>query len=185
MVNNKRKTNFAVFLAATSFFFAGVAPAGRSNETPKRRPSPAIGAIRTLQPKLTGQKAARLAYIFESAASDCNIPWQLLVSIAFHESSLGYNLVNARTHDFGIMQVNSKTSLRYGLSQDRLLKDEAYSLAAACRVLADNKARYAKHLPYWLGIYRSGTRLNDPRIRENAKQYDHMIRLTAASIGYR
>lgn len=166
------------------FSFLGAVPAGQGS-IPKAKDDPILQAIHKLQPALSNGRAGRLARSFAIAAHDCNIPWQLLVSIAFHESSLGVNVVNAKTHDFGLMQVNEKTALRYDLSQDRLLRDEAYSLAAACRVLSDNRDKYSKRLPYWLGIYRSGTRLSDPRIRENAKRYDHMIRITAATLGYR
>ncbi len=83
------------------------------------------------------------------------------------------------------MQINKKTSMLYGLSQDRILRDDAYSLDAACKILNENRSQYGRKIPYWLGIYRSGTRLTETRIRENAKQYDRMIRLTAARIGYR
>lgn len=176
-------TNLAIGLFAATSFFLAAAPAVPDTKVPHRT-DPIAVAIRKLQPALKPARAQQLARSFRNASVSCGVSWQLLVSIAFHESSLGLHKVNAATQDFGLMMINQKTSLRYGLAQDTLLTDDAYSLAAACRVLSDNRARYGSKLPYWIGLYRSGTRLGEARIRDNAKRYDRMVRSTAAQIGY-
>ncbi len=143
-----------------------------------------LQAVQRLQPGLTQDKALRLARAFERIASTCGVDWRLLVSIAYHESSLIDGKVNHDTQDYGLMQINSNTALRFGLSRDRLLKDPSYSIEAACRLLTDNRMRYGAKYSFWLGIYRSGTALNKSRIVANAKSYDRMIRTTAQQIGY-
>lgn len=172
-------TNPYIFAAA----FLCLSPAVTSHSS-LDVPAPAYHAITKLQPGLTVARAERLARTFTHVAVDCGIDWRLLVSIAYHESSLGIQLVNARTRDYGIMQVNQKNVLRYSLSQDRLMKDAAYSIRFACGLLKDNRARYGSKYPYWLGIYRSGTALWKNDIRDNAQRYDRIIRRTARSLGY-
>jgi hypothetical protein len=172
----------ALCISAIALFLTSVASAGLgSDEANDFRYS----AILKLQPALPKQRAKRIAHALEQVGRTCTIPWPILVSIAFNESSLGINTLNPETQDFGLMQVNEKNFLRYGLSQSRLMKDEAYSLTAACRILEENQARYGKRLTYWLGLYRSGTAIWEARVRENAKRYDRMIRKTALRIGYK
>ena len=143
-------------------------------------------AIKDLQPSISYKRSRYLSNTFIAVSNEasCQIPWQILVSISFNESSLGLNLVNSKSKDYGLMQINHKNILRYGLSKDMLLQDAAYSIRFACKILADNKKRYSKKYPYWLGIYRSGTALWKQSIRENAKRYDKIIRRTAKRIGY-
>lgn len=149
-------------------------------------PEPALTAIRKLQPRLDVSRAEKLARVFYavSTQADCGIPWEILISISFNESSLGMHNYNARSKDFGLMQINKRNALRYGLSQDRLMKDAAYSIKFACKILRDNRTRYSAKHPYWLGLYRSGTAIWKDNIVQNAKRYDSIVRKTASSIGY-
>lgn len=143
-----------------------------------------VQAIERLQPALKGVKAHRLARTFEKVAARCGMDWHLLMAIAYNESSLIQGKVNSSTHDYGMMQINQKNILRYGLSRDKILRDPEYSLEFACKLLKDNRARYSAKYTYWVGIYRSGTALHRSAIRNNARSYDHMIRSTARGIGY-
>lgn len=177
-----RKVTLAIIGLCLSCLAA--APAGHSSDLPRPTHDPIQAALRRLQPRLKGPRASALARDFRNAALACGQPWQLLVSIAYHESSLGFARVNSRTGDFGLMQINSKTGLHYDIAQATLVKDDALSLAVACRVLSENKARFGSKVPYWIGLYRSGTRLASAGIRDNAKRYDRMVRATAAQIGY-
>lgn len=108
----------------------------------------------------------------------------MLLSIAFNESSLNQAATNGTTKDYGLMQINQKTILRYGLDESRLMKDMVYSLRAACRILRDNHDKYGDRYVYWIGIYRSGTALWREEIRRNAESYDRIIRRTAKRIGF-
>lgn len=143
---------------------------------------PVVSAITKLQPALKPAKAKKLAEALVKAR--CTIPWQILVSIAYHESSLRMDAHNASTNDHGLMQINSKNFLRYGLAHDRLVKDAGYSIQAACRILEENRERYAGRVPYWIGLYRSGTALWKENIRDSAMRYDRIIRRTASTLGY-
>lgn len=146
-----------------------------------------LDAIGYLRPAMPIKDALRLetALLKVTATEQCDIPWELLLSIAFHESTLGLNQINAGSGDYGLMQININNIKRKNLSKDKLLADYEYSLTAACNILVDNKARYAKNIPYWIGIYRSGTALWKPAIKLNAKSYDKMVRRVAQKIGYK
>ena len=170
----------AILLLSLSSFLLAV-PCGLGSE---REVDPQYEAIRRLQPRLKPGKALRLARAIERVASACGMPWQILTSIAFHESSLGLNTENTRTNDYGLMQVNKKNLLRDGLSLTKIRQDAAYSLEFACKLLKENRDRYGEKYPYWLGIYRSGTALWREDIRANARRYDRMVRRTARLIGY-
>lgn len=145
--------------------------------------------IQALRPDLHPVRAGRLSRAIDDAvAQGCPVSWEILLGIAYVESSLNREAVgrlNPSTEDFGLMQINAVTARRLRLDRARLMRDEAYSLRAACTVLADNKARYADRHPYWLGLYRSGTRLDRPSVVRVAQAYDRKVRTLASRLGYR
>lgn len=114
--------------------------------------------------------------------SECDISWPILLSVAFNESSLRRGAVG-RTKDYGLTQINHRNVLIRNLDWRKLMTDEHYSLSVACDILTENKIGYSKKFTYWLGLYRSGTRLKDPRVRQSAIRYDRIVRRTAAQIG--
>jgi hypothetical protein len=150
-----------------------------------RPESPSL-AIRRLQPAISKVRAEYLAKVFVRVSQrlDCQIPWQILVSIAFHESSIGLYTENEKSFDYGIMQINERTIRRLKLDFARVRKDSLYSITASCRIVRSNYEAYA-HLPYWIGIYRSGTALWKPSIVRNAESYSRIILSTAEKLGYR
>lgn len=162
-------------------------PAESIAQKPIKSVDPTYLAIKKLQPSLTPAEVKLLTNAFRAVSADkaCGMPWEILVSIAYHESSLISKKFNPRSKDYGLMQINAKNVLRYGLSQDKLMKDAQYSIRFACRLLKDNKDRYGQKVHYWLGIYRSGTALWKASIQQNAKSYDRIIRTTAQKIGYK
>lgn len=143
----------------------------------------AYDRIRSLQPQLSKARAKTLAHAFMTVANEesCQMPWQILAAIAYNESSLGVSNVNARSKDYGIMQINTRTMARMGLNHNRVMKDDGYSISAACKILRDNKNHYGNK-PYWIGIYRSGTAFANPKIVANAKRYHKIIMRTAYAI---
>lgn len=154
--------------------------------------SPIVDAAQLLQPSLTDEDADRLALALENVTADtsCEIPWQVLLAVAFKESSLNRHAVGkSKNHrhkiDFGLMQINHKNILRMGLDKDKLLKNEEYSLTVACSLLTDAKHRYSKHFRFWLGIYHSGTALWQADTKVDAEQYSMQISNIADRIGYR
>lgn len=149
-------------------------------------------AIERLQPALTDEDADRLALALEAVTEDafCEISWQILLSVAFKESSLYRSAVGkSKNHkhniDFGLMQINKKNILRMGLDKDKLLKDEEYSLSVACSLLTDAKHRYSQNFKYWLGIYHSGTALWQANTKADAQEYHSKIMIIAKRIGYK
>lgn len=141
--------------------------------------------VKRLQPRLTPNQVERISTALRAVSGQCGMPWQLLLSLAFHESSLRTGAVNVGTKDHGLTQINDKTILTLRLDRNRLMVDERYALSAACKVLSENRAKYEGRFEYWLGMYRSGTAWWKVSVRLNAIRYDRMIRRTAAQMGYR
>ncbi len=150
-------------------------------------PNPLADAIIKLQPKINRSSAERLSKAIREVYADgsCTVPWQLVVSIAFHESTFRTDAVNTESEDYGLMQISKGNIKRLSLDRTRLMKDPTYSLKVACSLITFNQAKYSKRVPYWLGMYRSGNALWSYKIRLNAMAYNDMIRRTAAKIGYR
>ncbi len=153
----------------------------------QKREDPILTAIKRLQPALKDRKANKLAAIFRKVTRSrtCNMPWQILVSIAYNESSLGTQLINSKSKDYGLMQINQRNLRKHKLKKRHALRNHLRVVQVACSILEYNKSRYKHRVPYWLGIYRSGTALWKPSIRNNARAYDRIIRRTAKLIGYR
>lgn len=141
-------------------------------------------AIKKLQPKIAHKDAVKLAHALRSAAHTCNAPWEILLSIAFNESSLNKKSVNKKTMDFGLYQISITMIRKLQLDVYKVLDDEKYALSAACEIINYNKKAYGSKYPFWIGIYRSGTALWKTNIRQNAISYDNMIKKTAHKIGY-
>lgn len=177
------RTLIALLLTASCFLLA--APIGRSSELTVRRDVQAV--IHQLQPSLNNQDTLKLARALAHVVNGgtCEISWDILLSVAFTESSLQKNkigILNPRTKDYGLMQVTEEMVLRLHLDRAKLLRDEEYSFKIGCQILTANKQKYAEAVPYWLGLYRSGTRIWRASIRRNAIAYDTMIRRRAGEI---
>lgn len=149
-------------------------------------PKSVYKAITALQPGLRPLEANRLAkaLVKVSKRKDCGLPWKVLLSVAFNESSLRKSAIGRTTKstDKGLMQISHNTALLYHLDEDRLLNDEEYNLTAGCRVLKDIKDRFNKKTPYWLGMYRSGTSLRNVKSLQSAKSYYRMVMRTVNKI---
>lgn len=142
-----------------------------------------VSAVGDLQPSLNLLERTAIAKAIRE--TDCPVAWPLILSIAFHESSLKKHKVNHKTHDYGLTQINQRTALTLGLSLDRLLKDEHYAIAAGCTVLRENHKAYAKDYTYWIGFYNAGTAVWKPEVLKAAKNYDAVIRKIAREkLGY-
>lgn len=150
-------------------------------------PDPVITAIVKLQPNLSRTEVLRISSALRSVYEDgtCSIPWQLVLSIAFHESSLRITAINSKSKDYGFMQISKNNIDKMSLNKIRLMSDYKYSLRVACKILSYNQSRYSHKVFYWLGLYRSGNALWKQNIRANAISYDKMVRSTAYKIGYR
>lgn len=169
--------------------FLGLSTAPTSNSADVTGLEEVLSKVKGLQPKLSDKHAQKVASAVYLAHLDpaCGLPWQILLSVAFNESSLNrqaLGLRNPHTKDYGLMQINEVTARRNGFDRRKLMSDERYSVTAACKILKKNKEAYAFTHDYWLGIYRSGTALWKDSIRRNAIAYDRIIRNTAAALGY-
>lgn len=130
--------------------------------------------ISILNPKLPNSEIKSIASGLTALARDnsCEVPLLVVLSIAYKESGLDRHAYNQDTKDHGIMQINEKTIQRLQIDKKRLTKDVYYSFKVGCYLLTENKQKYSKRRPYWLGIYNAGTRLTDSRIVDKAKKYD-------------
>lgn len=165
-----------VFTSLIAFLYAS---AGSSEYHPSGVDEVAQ-AIHRLSPVLSKAEVAKLSHALRTVKhNDCKVDWKVLIAVAFKESSFHTHAMNKSTGDYGLMQLNEKMIVHYGLSRDRLLKDETYAMQAGCRVLQENQTRYSARYAYWVGIYRSGTALWKESIRTNAKSYDRHIKLLA------
>lgn len=150
---------------------------------------PQYDAIKKLHPKLnpvtTKRVALALAYVHVDPT--CTIPWQILLSIAFHESSLRLDVMglkNPSTKDYGLMQINEQNVKALNLNKIKLLSDPVYSIQVACKILMDARKAHSRTYPFWLGAYRAGYKLSKEKTRQSAESYDRIIRITAKEIGY-
>lgn len=178
--------NWMFFIASLTLGSFVCLPQAVGNGERKLGPvDPIATQVGRLQPKMQSPARHRLAAALRDVSRECGMPWQILLSVAFHESSLKTGAVNAKTRDYGLTQINDKTILNLRLDRSRLLTDERYALGAACRVLSENRTKHASTFRYWLGMYRSGNAVWKDAVRRNAMSYDTMIRKTAAQMGYR
>lgn len=175
--------SFIVSMLIGSFAFLPLA-VGNGERSPASIDPSIVTQIKRLQPSLKPIDQKRLAKALRDTAKKCGIPWEILLSIAFHESGLNRHAVNHKTHDYGLTQINEKMILTLGLDPRRLVEDERYALEAACRILEENRTKHSGQVTYWLGMYRSGIAVWKYAVRHNAISYDRMIRSTAAEMGY-
>lgn len=142
--------------------------------------------ISKLSPFLQAKKVKRLGDAFSVLydSNACSVPWQIMMSVAFNESSFNSLAINNKSKDYGLTQISSATIKRLRLDKTRLLTNEVYALKTACSILENNQKHFGKKTRHWLGIYRSGTNLKSPYIQKNMISYDKLIRKTARFLGY-
>ena len=119
-------------------------------------------------PKIDRQYALEIANAIDKAAKELNIKPQRLAAILAQESRYTLNVVNKKSKDYGIAQINHRTIESFGFDKHRLLTDLEYSVMAGAIVLADFKRMYGKReKDYW-------TRYNssDP---ERRKEYELLV----------
>ncbi len=160
--------------------------AASNNELTERQRIAA--AVSMLQPSLAPIQADAigLALTRVSDEESCGVPWQVLLSIAYQESSLRKSAIgrlNPSTRDYGLMQINAGNVRRLGLDRRRLMTDLAYNLRAGCHILREMRDAHGDR-DYWVGLYRAGTRLNRPVTIRIAMAYHHKIMTRAARLGY-
>lgn len=108
---------------------------------------------------------------FDQAGTDYAIPPNLLRAIGRHESDFKPNAYDppngdypSGTRDIGVMQVNSATGERYGLTRTDLL-DPVKNIRAAARYLAENRSALGDRFSVytWAASYNVGPSLSNPR----------------------
>ncbi len=112
----------------------------------------------------------------------CPVGWNTLVAVAFVESGLTNGRIGRLSKnglDFGLMQINAATAEGMRLDTARLLRDEEYSMRAACRVLAYALAARPDSAD-WVGAYNTGPRWDRPAVRRRAHAYAQKVRAVAA-----
>lgn len=92
------------------------------------------------------------------AAAQYAVPYELLVAIAWVESSNNPNRINTRTLDYGLMQINHRTARAFGHEPKSML-EPAKSIEFAAQLLATYKQKYG-HESNWACRYNVGTHPN-------------------------
>jgi soluble lytic murein transglycosylase-like protein len=100
-----------------------------------------------------------LAQAFVRVSVKYNLKPQRLIAIAALESMFDVSAYNAKTADYGIMQVNEYNVKAMKLDKARLLHDVEYSIDAGAQVLKYMRHRFAKVEPQtWVCRYNVGVR---------------------------
>jgi soluble lytic murein transglycosylase-like protein len=119
------------------------------------------------KPSLTLKYAKSVASTIDEAADRYKVPANVLAAIAMQESSYVLSAVNARSNDYGLMQINQYNIDAYGFDKLLLLTDLKYSVDAGAKVFAWFYNRYGtveesvKH--YNCGTKRSCVNWKGPR----------------------
>src|SRR5690348_13109261 len=79
---------------------------------------------------LSGREQLELAKLIVSKSKKHNIDPRLVTAIAAKESMLGSQRYNAKSQDYGIMQINIRNIRAYGWNADLILTDDEYGLEA-------------------------------------------------------
>lgn len=86
------------------------------------------------KPVIDRSYAKRLAQEFNEAADKYKVPANVLAAIAMTESSYILDAVNAKSDDYGLMQINKFNIKAYKFDKQRLLEDLEYSIDAGAKV---------------------------------------------------
>lgn len=96
--------------------------------------------------------------IILAEAIQAKIPAELMIAIANAESNCNPTAINRRTHDYGLMQINERTSTMHGIMVYRLMHIQT-NVRLAATTLAYMKRRFG-HEPHWYCRYNVGTSAN-------------------------
>lgn len=89
---------------------------------------------RFIKAKNSSVDSIKIASALLRASESTKIPWRILASIAFIESSFKVDAVNKLSNDYGLMQINQYNINAYGFDKKRLLNDLNYSAMAGATV---------------------------------------------------
>jgi soluble lytic murein transglycosylase-like protein len=107
------------------------------------------------KPSISELKAVAIANTIDAAADKYKVPANVLAAIAMQESSYVLSAVNARSNDYGLMQINQYNIDAYGFDKLLLLTDLKYSVDAGAKVFAWFYKRYG--LERAIRSYNGGT----------------------------
>lgn len=123
-----------------------------------------------LNPKMDLKKAYKLSNLFSKIAKQYQLPSNLLVSIAFQESTFKHNAIRKVSgfvfdkdsneykkvsvgSDFCMMQIHISNIKKMNLSVDKLLKNPKYCIEAGAKVLSRYKKLYKESDKNWWTHY--------------------------------
>jgi len=116
----------------------------------------AIDQIRKNNPNINIKESLELAQVAFELCRKHDVPLNVVLGIAFVESSYRLNAVNKGSNDFGIMQVNDYHVKKSKLDKNRLLTDISYSFEQGILIF---KWFYNKYpLEEAIARYNCGTR---------------------------
>ena len=124
----------------------------------------------TLRPRLDHKEAYKLSNHFHKISKKYKLDANLLISIAFQESSFKLNTVrkilgliyddDTETFkemrlgsDFCMMQINTKNIRKMKLNVKKLLNNSAYCIEAGAKILASYKVLHSKKDKTWWTFY--------------------------------
>ena len=116
----------------------------------------AVAQIVANHPRLGIEYAGKVVAAASKASEEFNIPLNIVLAIAYVESSYKLNAVNEVSNDYGIMQVNDWHVKKSRLSKIKLMSDLDYSFYHGVRIFSWFYQRYP--LDIAIGRYNCGTR---------------------------
>jgi soluble lytic murein transglycosylase-like protein len=131
--------------------------------------------ISKLNPKMDLKEAYKLSNLFSKISKKYKISADLLISIAFQESSFKHDAIRKVSglvydnstnkykkvrvgSDFCMMQIHISNIAKMDLKVDKLLKDPKYCIETGAKILSQYKNKYSKKEKRWWTHYNAKTK---------------------------
>ncbi len=102
------------------------------------------------KPTINKDYAEKLSFIIIKESKENNIDPKIISAIFMQESSYKLSVINKKSQDYSIGQINIKNIDYYNLDKERLLIDLSYSVKSTLLILKNLKIKYAKkEKKYW------------------------------------
>jgi soluble lytic murein transglycosylase-like protein len=137
-------------------------------------PKPFIPIYRLIvrnKPQIKHKYALKLAKVIYKASKAYKIKPKLVTAILAQESSYNLKVVNKKSRDFGISQINYKTAKRYHFNIHKLTTNLKYSVKAGVIILHHLKQLYSTKEKYWWTRYNASNKYKRYKYRKLVMRY--------------
>lgn len=101
-------------------------------------------AITTLTPGVSRDTAQAYTSSIVKYSKQYKVDWRVSVAIFKQESNFDHRVVNWKSHDYGIGQMNAKTIQSRDIDLGQLLTDHDYAIEQTFRMLKELQDKYGK-----------------------------------------